>query len=146
MSCTSSLVTFQVSNKRYCNSLALKLKRLLGNYRSESYANHTSTLTYNNSSLWKTTRKLLSIHNQLSTFLYDDGIWAIPDQDKANIFTKNLENTFQLHHNILHQRKSKKLKVSLTLHYKCAFFFPEHSLVAKSILILKTPPKKIPGL
>lgn len=85
MSCTSSLVTFQVSNKRYYNSL----KRLLGNYRSESCANHTSSLTYNNGSLWKTTRKLLRIHNPRSTFLYDDGIWVIPDQDKANIFTKN---------------------------------------------------------
>lgn len=67
------------SDKRHYNALTLKLKRLLANYRSETYANYASSLSHNDGSLWKASRKLLRIHNPPPTLRNDDGTWALSD-------------------------------------------------------------------
>jgi len=54
-------------DKSLYNALTQKLKRLLANLKSESYANYISSLTGMDGSLWKATRKLLRIHNSPST-------------------------------------------------------------------------------
>jgi len=46
------------SDKRHYNALTLKLKRLLANHKSEAYANYASSISHNDGSLWKASRKL----------------------------------------------------------------------------------------
>lgn len=93
------------SDKRHYNALALKLKRLLASHKSEAYENYASSLSHNDGSLWKASRKLLRIHNPPPTLRNDDGTWAVSDLDKSNIFMEHLENTFQPHYNILSPSK-----------------------------------------
>ncbi|KAL4085079.1 hypothetical protein QTP88_027371 [Uroleucon formosanum] len=101
------------SDKRHYNTLALKLKRLLASHKSEAYANYASSLSHNDGSLWKASRKLLRTHNPPPTLRNDDDTWALSDQDKSNIFMNHLENTFQPHYNILSPSKIQEVESSL---------------------------------
>lgn len=88
----------------------LKLKRLLASHRSDSYANYAYSLSHNDGSLWEASRKILQKHNPPFTLRNDDGTWADFDQDKSNIFTIHLKNTFQPHYNILSPNQMQKVE------------------------------------
>lgn len=118
-----------LTGKRYYNGLALKLKRLLANYRLKSDEKYLSLLTYKYSILRKVSKKILHTQNPPPT-LHNDGHWATSEQDQANLFTKHLENTFQLHYNVLYSNRIKYVGNSSTFLYQCLFFL-ERFLPAK---------------
>jgi len=92
-------------DKSHNNALTQKLKRLLANLKSESYANYTYSLTGIDGSRWKATRKLLRIHNPSVTLRNANGSWTLTEQSQAEIFANHLSNTFQPHHNIISPTK-----------------------------------------
>ncbi|KAL4111862.1 hypothetical protein QTP88_015739 [Uroleucon formosanum] len=132
-------------DKSHYNALTQKLKRLLANLKSESYAKYISSLTDIDGSLWKVTRKLLRIHNPPPTLRNADGSWALSEQSQANIFANHLSNTFQPHHNIISPTKIQEvvsfLNSPLPMYPPPRAFYPsevEFNLKKKS-------PNKSPG-
>ncbi|KAL4148808.1 hypothetical protein QTP88_002960 [Uroleucon formosanum] len=89
------------SDKSQYNALAQKLKRIIANYRNESYTKHLESLTTKDGSLWKATKHLLRIRNPPAILRNTNGNWVHSDEDKASIFANYLAKTFQHHNSIL---------------------------------------------
>lgn len=132
-------------DKSYYNALTQKLKRLLANLKSESYANYTSSLTGIDGSLWKATRKLQCIHNPPPTLRNTDGSWTLSEQSQADIFANHLSNTFQPHNNII--SLTKKQEIENYLNSPLPMYPPPRAFRRSEVEfnLKKNAPKKSPG-
>ncbi|KAL4104162.1 hypothetical protein QTP88_019474 [Uroleucon formosanum] len=132
-------------DKFHYNVLTQKLKRLLTNLKSESYANYTSTLTGINGSLWKTRRKLLRIHNPPPILRNVDGSWALIEQSQADIFSNHFSNTFQPHDNIITITKIQEVESYLIS--PLPMYPPSRAFRPSEVefILKKNSPKKAPG-
>jgi len=69
------------------NSLSNKLKKLLKKHKNDLYGTHLSSLSPNNSSLWKKTKSLLIHRTILPPFQHQNCNLAVTAQEKANYST-----------------------------------------------------------
>ncbi|KAL4143560.1 hypothetical protein QTP88_005878 [Uroleucon formosanum] len=85
------------SDKKLYNHLANTIKKLILKHKSEYFENKYQSLNQTDGSLWKTTKNLLRIKEQLPPITDSDGSLAISDIEKANLFGKHLSKIFTPH-------------------------------------------------
>ncbi|KAL4132544.1 hypothetical protein QTP88_009673 [Uroleucon formosanum] len=133
------------ADKCHYNALAQNLKRILANYRNESYTKHLKSLTTKDCSLWKATKQLLRVHNPPAILRDASGNWVYSDMDKANIFANHLADTFQPHNTILLPEKINEVEQFLDIPLQMSLP-PKHLSPAEvKYTISKFPRKKSPG-
>ncbi|VVC27607.1 Hypothetical protein CINCED_3A007937, partial [Cinara cedri] len=74
------------SDKNLYNHLANTIKKLILKHKCEYFKNKYQSLNQIDDSLWKTTKNLLRIKEQLPPITDSDGSLAISDIEKANLF------------------------------------------------------------
>lgn len=89
------------SDKKLYNHLANTIKKLILKNKSEFFENKFQSLNQTDGSLWKTTKNLLRIKEQLPPITDSDGSLAISDIEKANLFGKHLSKIFIPHADII---------------------------------------------
>lgn len=85
-------------NKLKLNNLCNKLKSLIKHVKNETVNRYLSVLNDQKDteySLWKATKALKRPKNHTAPIRNDDGTWARSDKQKADLFAKHLEETFQ---------------------------------------------------
>jgi len=75
--------------KKLFNHLTNTIKKLILNHKSKYFENKNQSLNLKDGSLWKTTKNLLIIKEQLRPLTDPDGSLAISDIEKANLFGKH---------------------------------------------------------
>lgn len=133
------------ADKCHYNALAQNLKRILANYRNESYTNHLKSLTTKDGSLWKATKQLLRVHNPPAILRDASGNWVHSDMDKANIFANHLADTFQPHNTILLPEKINEVERFLDIPLQMSLPPKHFSPAEVKYTISKFPRKKSPG-
>eukprot|EP00102_Acyrthosiphon_pisum_P014982 XP_008185316.1 PREDICTED: RNA-directed DNA polymerase from mobile element jockey-like [Acyrthosiphon pisum] len=88
-------------HKTAYNHLSNDLKSQLAKYRSEQFSQYLSTLSPNNGSLWKITKKLTNQRENIPSLERPDKSLAITDLEKANLFGAHLFSTFSPHPEII---------------------------------------------
>lgn len=129
------------ANKYHYNTLIQKLKRLISNYRNESYTNHITYLTKKDSLFWKVTRQILHIRHSPTISRNPDVKWAYSDEEKANIFANHLADTFMPHDDILLSVKINAFKSFFDFSLQISFSPKDFSLRKRNILYLIFPKK-----
>lgn len=66
-------------------------------HKSEQFQLYMKSLQPNNGSLWKATKRLTRRREKIPPLRQENGLLAITDIDKANIFASQLTETFQPH-------------------------------------------------
>lgn len=134
------------SHKTIYNHLISDLKTRLSKYRSEQFSKYLVTLTPNNGSLCKTTKRLINHRDNTPPLERPDKSLAISDLEKANLFGNHLSSIFSphpdlnstpVHTNIVNSFFSSPLPMSLP-----AKPFSPNEIVS---VIHKLRPKKSPG-
>ena len=88
------------SDKNRLNSLSTQLKRLMSNFRNQSFNNYIASLSFKDGSIWKATKKALREKPSYPPLKQPDNTWAIEDPIKADLFKTHLTEVFKLHNNI----------------------------------------------
>ena len=88
------------SDKRIYNNLSNLIKKQIKKYKSEFFQEKYQSLNINDGSLWKTTKNLLKIKEHTPPLNDPNGILAVSDNDKANLFGNHLSKIFTPHPNI----------------------------------------------
>lgn len=134
------------SHKKNLNYLTNLLKTKLRVHKSEQFELYMKSLQPKNGSLWKATKKLTKYREKIPPLRQENGLLAITDKDKANIFASQLAETFKPHplttpennfNSEMHNFLSAPLPMSL----------PSKPISPGEIqsLINKLPPGKAPG-
>ena len=87
-------------DKTRFNNFSQKLKRSIKQIKNDSINTYLQKLTNDTStdySLWKATKNLKRPIMQIPPIRQEDGSWAKNNEQKAKIFAKQLEKTFQPH-------------------------------------------------
>jgi len=88
------------SNKQLLNRLSNTLKKLIHQHKSELFEKKYELLNTKDCSLWKTTKSLLNLKEQLPPLTSTNRGIAYSDKDKADFFGEHLSNVFTPHPDI----------------------------------------------
>lgn len=88
------------SHKSIYNKLANSLKKTLAKNKANTLKQKLTNLSYSDGSLWKETKKLLSLKTPFTPLKKPDHTFASSDTDKAEVLKSHLQETFQPHQNI----------------------------------------------
>lgn len=133
------------TNRQSYNRLNNELKRLIQLHKKKTFETYTSNLNTDDGSLWRSTKRVLK-HGSVSMPLRrEDGTWAVSESEKADIFSKHLEQTFTPNdtpgntEHESHIHKSLDIPLPLSL--------PPHSFTPSEVYeeIKHLPRKKAPG-
>uniref|UniRef100_A0A2S2Q7E7 Putative RNA-directed DNA polymerase n=1 Tax=Sipha flava TaxID=143950 RepID=A0A2S2Q7E7_9HEMI len=103
------------SHKNAYNKLANSLKKTLAKNKADTLEQKLTNLSFSDGSLWKETKKLLSIKTPSTPLKKPDHTLASSDTDKAEVLKAHLHETFQPHHNILIPQFVDEVKAGLDL-------------------------------
>lgn len=73
------------------NSLCRQVKKELHSFRSESYNSYLESLSIEDKTLWRATKRILKFQPQSPPIRRSDGTWAASDADKADLFAQHLQ-------------------------------------------------------
>lgn len=76
------------------------IKKLISKLKTEFFEKKYQSLNTNDGSLWKTTKNLLNIKQQIPPITGPNRSIAISDKEKANLFGKHFSNIFKPHTDI----------------------------------------------
>lgn len=97
------------SDKQTFNHLTNTIKKLISKHKTEFFEKKYQSLNTNDGSLWKTTKNLLNIKQQIPPITGPNRSMAISDKEKANLFGEHFSNIFKphtdIHPNIVHLEK-----------------------------------------
>lgn len=79
------------------NRLCNQVKTELNKFRSDSFNTYLSSLSTEDRSLWRSTKKLLKYHPVSPPIRRNDGTWAASDEEKSQLFSQHLRQTFTPH-------------------------------------------------
>lgn len=85
------------SDKQIFNHLTNTIKKLIIKHKTEFFERKYQSLNSKDGSLWKTTKSLLNIKQQLPPITGPNGSLAISDKEKANLFGEHFSNIFKPH-------------------------------------------------
>jgi len=88
------------SHKSIYNKLANSLKKTLAKNKANTLEQKLKNLSYSDGSLWKETKKLLSLKTPFTPLKKPDHTLASSDTDIAKVLKTHLQETFQPHQNI----------------------------------------------
>ncbi|KAL4121623.1 hypothetical protein QTP88_014097 [Uroleucon formosanum] len=133
-------------HKTIYNHLITDLKTQLAKFRSEQFSKHLSTLTPNNGSLWKMTKKLINHRDNTPPLERPDKSLAISDLEKANLFCDQLSSSFSPHSDLASSPDHVNL-VNSFLSSPLPMSLPAKSISPAEIVsvIHKLRPNKSPG-
>ncbi|KAL4148240.1 hypothetical protein QTP88_002521 [Uroleucon formosanum] len=133
-------------HKTIYNHLITDLKTQLAKFRSEQFSKHLSTLTPNNGSLWKMTKKLINHRDNTPPLERPDKSLAISDLEKANLFCDHLSSSFSPHSDLASSPDHVNL-VNSFLSSPLPMSLPAKSISPAEIVsvIHKLRPNKSPG-
>ncbi|KAL4126953.1 hypothetical protein QTP88_011151 [Uroleucon formosanum] len=133
-------------HKTIYNHLITDLKTQLAKFRSEQFSKHLSTLTPNNGSLWKMTKKLINHRDNIPPLERPDKSLAISDLEKANLFCDHLSSSFSPHSDLASSPDHVNL-VNSFLSSPLPMSLPAKSISPAEIVsvIHKLRPNKSPG-
>ena len=132
------------SDRRIFDRLSNKLKNTLFQYKSELFKHHTETLTADDNSLWRSTKRLLSFKSYSTTLLQSNNTWTKSDEETANCFGQHLHSVFtphQDHNDPFHFSIINDLNVPLPNPTLLKPFTPSEI----ESIIRNLPSKKAPG-
>ncbi|KAL4097164.1 hypothetical protein QTP88_021983 [Uroleucon formosanum] len=101
------------SDKNCLNSLSTQLKRLMSNFRNQSFTNYIASLSFKDGSIWKTTKKASKEKTSYPPLKQPNNTWAIEDSVKADLFKTHLAEVFKPHYNINNPAFSNEIEQSL---------------------------------
>ena len=84
--------------KTKLNQLSNKLKNLIRKIKNATISNYLKGLSAERDteySIWKATKSIKQPRTQIPPLRKDDGTWARSNREKADLFAKHLEETFQ---------------------------------------------------
>ncbi|KAL4084515.1 hypothetical protein QTP88_027930 [Uroleucon formosanum] len=102
------------TDKKILNLLTKKVQVALQNYRVSSYNSYLSNLRPGESNLWKATKRLLNQDINTIPPLHTDAKFVISDQEKCDVFSNMLYNTFSPNH-ICNPSNEQRVKHTLDL-------------------------------
>ncbi|KAL4100752.1 hypothetical protein QTP88_020784 [Uroleucon formosanum] len=102
------------TDKKILNLLTKKVQVALQNYRVSSYNSYLSNLRPGESNLWKATKRLLNQDINTIPPLRTDAKFVISDQEKCDVFSNMLYNTFSPNH-ICNPSNEQRVKHTLDL-------------------------------
>jgi hypothetical protein len=76
------------------------IKKLISKHKTKFFEKKYQSLNTNDGSLWKTTKNLLSIKQQIPPITGPNRSMAISDKEKANLFGEHFSNIFKPHTDI----------------------------------------------
>ncbi|KAL4098379.1 hypothetical protein QTP88_023004 [Uroleucon formosanum] len=88
------------SDKQIFNHLTNIIKKLISKHKSEFFEKKYQSLNTNDGSIWKTTKNLLNIKQQMPPITGPNRSIAISDGEKANLFGEYFSNIFKPHTDI----------------------------------------------
>ena len=138
-------VTRYPSDKTRLNTLTAHLKRLLAKFRNDSYYKHIESLSIQDGSIWKTTKRVLRDKPCFPPLKNPDGSWAINDSEKAELFQNHLTEVFKPHINIENQSISNDVTNYLLSPLQMSLPPKAFSPAEVEHCISTFPPKKSPG-
>lgn len=133
-------------HKTAYNHLSNNLNSQLAKYRSEQFSLYLSTLSPNNGSLWKMTKKLTNQRENIPPLKRPDKSLAITDLEKANRFGARLFSTFSPHPEVISMPDNTDL-VNSFLSSPLPMSLPAKPISPSEIVtvIQKLRPNKAPG-
>ena len=108
-------ITRLPSHKIAYNKLANSLKKYLAKNKADMYEQKMTSLSSDEGSLWRETKKLLQYKCPSVPLKKPDNSLAFSDNDKAEVFKAHLHETFQPHHDILTPEISDEVNTYLNL-------------------------------
>lgn len=133
------------ADKANFSRLTNKLKKELQKFKVKQFDSYTATLSRNDNSIWKATKRLLKHPAIPSPLRRPDFSWAKTDEEKAEMFAQHLETVFQPHPDV----KDPDFCVSVANHLSEPFqlSLPPTPFQKEEIhrTIQKLPANKAPG-
>lgn len=134
------------SDKQIFNHLTNTIKKLISKHKTEYFEKKYQSLNTKDGSLWKTTKNLLNIKQQLPPINNANGSLAISDKEKANLFGEHFSNIFKPHTDI-HPNTEHLEKINSFINSPLPMSLPaKHTSPSEvKFLISKLKEKKSPG-
>lgn len=125
------------SDKKLFNHLANIVKKIILKQKSDFFKNKYQTLNQTDGSLWKTTKNLLRINEQLPPLTDLDGSLTISDVEKAKLFGKHLSNIFTPHTDIIPNSKHLKIVKQFINNPLPMSLSPKHTSPSEILFLIK---------